>query len=211
MSWDDTLNSLIHAGILKSKPIIAALKSLPRENFLSEEMKQFANEDRPLPIGYGQTISAPHMYAYMLEAAQVRPGDKILEIGTGSGYGAALLSVLAGKKGKAISIESEPRLVDFARANLARVNLQAEIVEGDGYEGYEKEAPYDKIVVTAACEEVPPALIEQLKTGGRLLIPVGKYFQDMLLIEKTKEGLKTTPLLSVVFVPLVRKTIRKKD
>ena len=191
--------------ILKSEPIITAMKSIPRENFLPEGMKQFASDDTPLPIGFGQAISAPHMYAYMLEAAQIKPGDRVLEIGAGSGYGAALLSFLTGKKGKVISMEAVPQLAAFAKANIARARMQVEIMEGDGYDGFEKGAPYDKILVTAACDTIPPALLGQLKIGGKLIIPIGGAFQDLILVEKTELGLKTTQLLPVIFVPLVRK------
>ena len=135
------------------------------------------------------------MYAFMLEAAQIRQGDKILEIGTGSGYGAALLSVLAGKKGKVFTVESIPQLAAFAAGNLKKAACKAEVIEGDGYFGYPPAAPYDRILVTAACEEIPPALLNQLKVGGRMLIPVGKFFQNLILVEKAKSGVRQLPIL----------------
>ena len=204
-SQEETLAHLVSAGYLKSKRVIEAMKAIRREDFLPEQMKLHAWEDHPLPIGFGQTISAPHMYAFMLEAAQIRQGDKILEIGTGSGYGAALLSCLAGKKGKVYSIEVVHELVGFARSNLATAGLKTTIIEGDGWHGYPAEAPYDKILVTAACESIPAPLVTQLKDNGRMLLPIGRFFQDLLLVEKKAGRTKETPILPVIFVPLVRK------
>ena len=170
-------------------------------------MGQNAWDDHPLPIGFGQTISAPHMHAFMLEAAQIRAGDRVLEIGTGSGYGTALLSFLAGNKGRVWSVETIPQLAELARVNLAACRMKAEVIVGDGYNGYPPAAPYDRILVTAACESVPKPLVAQLKPGGKMLIPVGKYFQELLLIEKSASGaVAQTPILPVIFVPLVRKS-----
>ncbi len=205
-SQEETLAHLVSAGYLKSKRVIHAMEAIRREDFLPEEMKMHAWEDHPLPIGFGQTMSAPHMYAFMAEAANVSQGEKILEVGTGSGYGAALLSFLAGKKGKVCSIELVPELAGFARKNIAKSGMAAEVIEGDGSEGYPRAAPYGKIIVTAACDAVPPQLLAQLKAEGKMLVPVGRFFQDLLLVEKTKEGkIEETRLLPVMFVPLVRK------
>ena len=201
---EETLSHLISQGYLHSPKIIEAMEKIRREDFLPPEMRRFAWDDHPLPIGFGQTISAPHMYAFMLEAANVKPGDNVLEIGTGSGYGAALLSFLCGKKGKVTSIERISGLVEFAEKNLEKCELRADVLQGDGSKGYDKNAPYDKIIVTAACDSIPPALVEQLKTGGKLLIPVGIYFQDLILVEKSGSGIKETALMPVIFVPLVK-------
>ncbi len=203
MNQAETLGSLILRGYLRSPRVIQAMKAIPREGFLPAGMRAYAWEDHPLPIGYSQTISAPHMYAFMLEAAQIRKGDKILEIGTGSGYGAALLSFLTGKTGKVFSIELLPKLAEFAEGNIARAGQKAKIIVGDGAHGFAKCAPYDRILVTAACEEMPIALVSQLKNGGLLLAPVGTYFQELMLAEKTSLGTKITPLLPVRFVPLL--------
>ncbi|MCX8174739.1 MAG: protein-L-isoaspartate(D-aspartate) O-methyltransferase [Candidatus Micrarchaeota archaeon] len=204
-SKEQTLSNLILSGYLKSKPVILAMRKLSRELFLPASQRPFAWEDRPLPIGFGQTISAPHMYAFMLEAAQIKPGMRILEIGAGSGYGAALLSLLAGKKGEVISLEIVPELAAFAQDNLKKAGCKAQVVCCDGYEGYPQKAPFDRILVTAACEHMPPALPSQLKLGGKMLIPVGKFFQELLLVEKTQQGIFQKPILPVLFVPLTGK------
>ncbi len=199
---EETLANLISAGYLKTPKIIEAMKKIRRENFLPDEMKLHAWEDHPLPIGFGQTISAPHMYSIMLEAAKIAPGDNVLEVGAGSGYGAALLSFLVGNKGKVYSIELVHELVGLAKKNIAASHMDATVIEGDGKKGHAKAAPYDKILVTAAAESIPPSLAEQLKIGGRLLIPVGRFFQELLLVEKKKSGPEATSILPVVFVPL---------
>jgi len=183
-----------------------AMRKVPRELFVPRQLRPSAWSDVPLPIGYGQTISAPHMYAFMLEAARIKEGENILEIGAGSGYGAALLSLLAGKKGKVFSVEVVPQLVRFAQRNLKKAGCAATVIQGDGSEGHPKEAPYDKIIVTAACESIPQPLVEQLKAGGLMLVPVGRFFQNLLLVEKTQSGTRTIPLLPVLFVPLVKKS-----
>lgn len=203
MSQEETLARLVSDGYLKAERIIGAMRVIRRENFVPLAMRPYAWDDRPLPIGNGQTISAPHMYAIMLETAEIKPGYRVLEIGTGSGYGAALLSFLAGKAGKVYSMEIVHALADSARGNLARSGLDATIIEADGRQGYPQGAPYDRILVTASSESVPPALLEQLKVGGKMLIPVGSHFQELMLVEKSKSGVEMKPILSVVFVPLV--------
>ena len=202
MSQEETLARLVSGGYLKAERIIEAMRAIRREDFVPLAMRPYAWEDHPLPIGNGQTISAPHMYAIMLETAEIKIGDRVLEIGTGSGYGAALLSFLTGKKGKVYSIEVVHALAGSARKNLARSGLDATIIEADGRQGYPPGAPYDRILVTAASENVPTALVEQLKLGGKMLIPVGKYFQELMLVEKSKSGVDINPILPVVFVPL---------
>lgn len=203
MSQEETLARLVSEGYLKAERIIEAMRAIKREDFVPLQMRPYAWEDHPLPIGHGQTISAPHMYAIMLETAGIRPGDRVLEIGAGSGYGAALLSFLAGKKGKVYSMEVVHALADSARKNLARSGLGATVIEADGRQGYPQGAPYDRIMVTASSESVPSALLEQLKVGGKMLIPVGSHFQELMLVEKSKSGVNIKPILSVVFVPLV--------
>ncbi len=203
MSKEETLARLVSDGYLKTDRVIEAMRTVKREEFVPLPMRPYAWEDHPLPIGHGQTISAPHMYAIMLENARIGPGDRVLEIGTGSGYGSALISFLAGKKGKVFSLEVVHALADSARKNLARAGLDATIIEADGRQGYPPGAPYDRILVTASSENVPSALLEQLKIGGRMLIPVGSHFQELLLLEKSKTGVDIKPILPVVFVPLV--------
>ena len=203
MSKEETLARLVSDGYLKTDRVIEAMRTVKREEFVPLPMRPYSWEYHPLPIGHGQTISAPHMYAIMLENARIGPGDRVLEIGTGSGYGSALISFLAGKKGKVFSLEVVHALADSARKNLARAGLDATIIEADGRQGYPPGAPYDRILVTASSENVPSALLEQLKIGGRMLIPVGSHFQELLLLEKSKTGVDIKPILPVVFVPLV--------
>ncbi|VVC01527.1 Protein-L-isoaspartate O-methyltransferase [uncultured archaeon] len=203
MSQEETLARLVSDGYLRTDKVIEAMRTIRREDFIPHQLHPYAWDDRPLPIGHSQTISAPHMYAIMLENAQVRPGERVLEIGAGSGYGAALLSFLVGKKGRVYSLELVHALAESARKNLAKEGFEATVIEADGRQGYAPAAPYDKIFVTAASESVPQPLLEQLKQGGRMLIPVGMHFQELLLVEKTPSGVKTKSILPVVFVPLV--------
>ena len=183
-------------GYIKSKRVEEALLAIDRAKFT-----KFPYEDRPQHVAKGQTISAPSVVAFMLEYLDVRPGMKILEIGTGSGYNAALLSYLAGD-GKVISFEFYREVFDVAEKNLKGFR-NVEIILGDGSIGYEKEAPYDRIIVTAAMPslEKDHPLIRQLKDDGKLVAPVGgRYYQDIVVFDKSTETyLKVLP---VMFVPL---------
>ena len=190
-----------HAGF--QPEVLAALRSVPRHEFVPREISHMAYLNQPLPIGYGQTISQPFIVALMTDLLQVKPSDRVLEIGTGSGYQAAVLSLLARE---VYSIEIVAELGKSAQATLSRLghaNVKTRI--GDGYRGWEEHAPYDGIVVTAAPDHVPPALIAQLKAGGRLVIPVGEMFQELMLVVKAADGTTTsTRTVPVRFVPLVR-------
>ena len=158
--------------------------------------------DHPVPIGYNQTISQPYIVAYMTEQLKIEKGDKVLEIGTGSGYQAAILAELAGK---VYTIEIIKALADDARIRLNRLGYEnVEVIRGDGYEGLSMEMPFDAIIVTAAPEKIPEKLIEQLKVGGRMIIPVGRSTQELYLITKTEEGIYKKRLLPVQFVPMVK-------
>lgn len=186
-------------------PVMAAMVRVPRHQFVPPDEQPYAYENRPLPIGYGQTISQPYIVALMTDLAQVGPGDVVLEIGTGSGYQAAILAELA----QAVyTLEIIEPLAMQARERLGRLGyskVRARL--GDGYQGWPEQGPFDAIVVTAAASHVPPPLIAQLKVGGRMVIPVGAPFmtQYLLLIEKAGDGsLSTRQLLPVRFVPLVR-------
>lgn len=186
-------------------PVMAAMVRVPRHQFVPPDEQPYAYENRPLPIGYGQTISQPYIVALMTDLAQVGPGDVVLEIGTGSGYQAAILAELA----QAVyTLEIIEPLAMQARERLGRLGYSKVRTRlGDGYQGWPEQGPFDAIVVTAAASHVPPPLIAQLKVGGRMVIPVGAPFmtQYLLLIEKAGDGsLSTRQLLPVRFVPLVR-------
>jgi protein-L-isoaspartate(D-aspartate) O-methyltransferase len=185
--------------------VIAVMADLPRHEFVPADQRAYAYDDRPLPIGYGQTISQPFIVALMTAMAEVGKGDVVLEVGTGSGYQAAVLARLAAE---VHTIEIVPGLAASARERLARLGLaNLESYEGDGYYGLAEAAPFDAIVVTAAASHVPPPLIAQLKPGGRMVIPVGGGFslQQLMLIEKDAAGrVHSRQTLPVAFVPLTR-------
>ncbi len=182
--------------------VIEATRSVPRHLFVPQKMRDQAYDDIALPIGEEQTISQPSLVAFMTNALEIRGNDKVLEIGTGSGYQAAILGKLAKQ---VISIERIKGLAEKANKLLKRLGfLNIKIICGDGSLGYEKEAPYDAIIVTAAFEKVPPPLLEQLVDGGRLIMPVGgRDLQTLLKITKQGEGFIEKELISVQFVPLV--------
>ncbi len=203
------VESLIRWGYLKTREVINAFLKVPREEFVREKYRVSAYDDQPLPIGYGQTISAPSMIAIMLESLDVKKGQKVLEIGTGSGYNAALLAELVGPEGKVVSIERIPELANFGRENLRRTGYDwVKVIVGDGTEGYKEEAPWDRILVTACAPQIPKPLIEQLAVGGKLGAPLGTNYmhQTWTVIEKeTNGGLKYEEKGGCAFVPLVGK------
>lgn len=186
--------------------VIKALATVPRHEFVPENLQAVAYENRPLPIGYGQTISQPYLVAIMTNLMQVSENDRVLEIGTGSGYQIAVLAELVKK---AYSIEIIEPLGRQAKDRLQRLgydNITLKV--GDGYYGWEEHAPFDAIMVTAAASHIPPPLIKQLKPGGRMLVPVGSRFmvQELLLVQKSEKGkVSTRQLLPVAFVPLTGK------
>jgi len=202
------INSLIEWGYLQSPEIIDAFRKVPREEFVPEKLRASAYEDTPLPIGYGQTISSPSMIAIMLESLQVKRGQKVLEIGTGSGYNAALLAELVGREGRVVSIERIPELAKFGRENLRRTGYEwVEVRVGDGSLGCPG-VSWDRILVTACTPQIPKPLIEQLAVGGRIGAPVGSnyLFQTWVVGEKQKDGtLKLEEKGGCSFVPLLGK------
>lgn len=186
------------------KKLLLTFKDIPREKFVLKKHKNEAYADMALPILMGQTISQPTTIMIMLNALEIQKGDKILEIGTGSGYQTAFLSQLVGKEGQVISIEIIPELYDFAKKNLKKVKLtrNMRLINTDGSKGYEKFAPYDKIVITAASPRINPLLIEQLSRYGKIVMPVGHiYEQKLIKITKDRE-LVTENLGDFLFVPL---------
>ncbi len=184
--------------------VLRAMDEVPREYFVPPDMADAAYADRALPIACGQTISQPFVVAYMTEQLALAPQDRVLEIGTGSGYQAAVLARLARE---VVSVERFAPLADAARIRLETLGLRnVEIVVGDGAAGWPPRAPYDRIVVTAAAEEVPPALVEQLADGGVLLLPLGPHggTQRLVKLNKSKTELTRQDLIAVRFVPLLR-------
>jgi protein-L-isoaspartate(D-aspartate) O-methyltransferase len=190
----------IEARGVRDPRVLDAMRQVPRHELVPPFQRDLAYEDRPLPIGHGQTISQPYVVAAMTEALGLKGGERVLEIGTGSGYQAAVLSKLAKE---IYSIEIVPELAQRARADLARLGYaNVEVRQGDGWRGWPEKAPFDAIVVTAAPEEVPPDLIAQLAVGGRLVIPVGGREQQLMVVRKTPEGVTREVLFGVRFVPM---------
>lgn len=194
---------IVSRGIT-DKSVIEALRRVPRHLFVPPELEKLAYEDTPLPIGYGQTISQPYVVALMTENLQVQRGDKVLEIGTGSGYQAAILHEMGCK---VYTVEIIKALADEAKERLATLGYDdIHVLWGDGYFGWKEHAPFDGIIVTCSVDHIPPPLLEQLKVGGRMVIPVGPSWslQSLLVVEKTQEGIVTRDLGVVRFVPLTR-------
>jgi protein-L-isoaspartate(D-aspartate) O-methyltransferase len=186
--------------------VLAVMRTVPRHAFVPEDQRRHAYEDRPLPIGHGQTISQPYVVALMTSLLQVKPGQRVLELGTGSGYQAAVLGALGAS---VRSIEIVPELAARAKQQLDALRLgDISTRQGDGYYGWPEEAPFDAIMVTAAAVSIPPPLVEQLKPGGRMVIPVGAPFmvQQLTIVEKDAAGrIHTEALVPVSFVPLVHR------
>ncbi len=184
---------------------LRAMRNVERHLFVPRGQQRRAYDDGPMPIGYGQTISQPYIVAYMTQLVNPGPKDRVLEIGAGSGYQAAVLAEIVDK---VYTIEIIPELGNQAKQLLESLNYDnVEVITGDGYFGHEKQAPYDAIVVTAAAEYIPPPLIAQLRDGGKMVIPVGSPFlvQTLMLVEKHGDKITTTNLMPVRFVPFTRR------
>lgn len=189
-------------GIVKNKKIIEAFKKVPREEFILRKYKKEAYADIALPIKAGQTISQPTTVVLMLDALNLKKGNKVLEVGTGSGYNAALISYIVGDKGFVYSTEIIKELVEFARTNLKKYK-NVKILKTDGSRGYKKEAPFDRIILTAGCPEIPKILIGQLKDKGVIVAPVGDVnVQRLVKCKKIKGKLVCEDLGDFMFVPL---------
>jgi protein-L-isoaspartate(D-aspartate) O-methyltransferase len=190
----------IKARGVSNEPVLQAMLKVERHKFVPEEYQAYSYCDDPLPIGEGQTISQPYIVALMTELLDVQPGHRVLEIGTGSGYQAAILAELTDQ---VYSIEIVPKLAETAAERLRNLGYDKVVVKcGDGYQGWEEHAPFDSIIVTAAPDHVPQPLVDQLRMGGRLVIPVGEYYQELMLIMKTEQGIKRKTVIPVRFVPM---------
>jgi protein-L-isoaspartate(D-aspartate) O-methyltransferase len=189
-----------------SERVLGAMEKVPRHLFVPERLKDEAYEDCPLPIGEGQTISAPHMVGMMCDLLDLRKGQKILEIGAGSGYHAAVIAELVTKDGHVYTIERIPALVELARKNLKKCGyVNVSVLLGDGSIGLKEYSPYDGICVTCTAPDIPPPLVDQLKIGGRMVIPVGRLYQELYLVKKEEKKIKKERKGGVVFVPLIGK------
>lgn len=195
-------DQILTRGIGKGS-VIKAMRDVPRHLFVPEDLKDQAYNDTPLPIGLEQTISQPAIVAYMTEAAEISKKDKVLEIGTGSGYQAAVLGEVAGE---VYSIEILPEMAERAKGLLKDLGYNnVHLKTGNGYLGWPEQAPFDAIIVTAAPDEIPQTLIDQLAVGGKMVIPVGTTIQEMLIITKTKNGINEKRTMPVRFVPMTGK------
>jgi protein-L-isoaspartate(D-aspartate) O-methyltransferase len=197
------------SGLLRSPRIKAALLKVPREDFIPREYRDYAYEEVPLPLpGVAATISCPHSYPLFYEPLGLDRGHRFLEIGTGSGYGAAVAREVVGDEGRVVSVEIDPVTLEFARGNLARAGYDdVVLVLGDGRLGYADAAPYDRIAVTAACDELPPALLAQLVPGGRAIAPLRDANGRQILTVLTKQAdgtMRSENLCEVLYVDLRR-------
>jgi protein-L-isoaspartate(D-aspartate) O-methyltransferase len=194
------VNQQLRARDIRSPRVLDAMLKVPRHLFVPESERGQAYRDAPVPIGYAQTISQPYIVAFMTQELNVEPDDRVLEIGTGSGYQAAVLGVLAKE---VYTIEIVAPLAERARATLMEVGYRnIQVRAGNGYLGWPEQAPYDRIMVTAAPPEVPPALVQQLKIGGLMAIPVGTIVQELRILRRNSTGVETLTTLPVRFVPM---------
>jgi len=208
-AWRESMvKSQIEARGITDSRVLHAMRAVPRHLFVPESYRRQAYEDHPLPIGLDQTISQPYIVAIMTALLEPEAGDKMLEIGTGSGYQAAVLSLLVDH---VHTIEILPDLAEQARGLLQQNgNDNITVIAGDGYHGIPSEAPFDGIIVTAAPEEIPQPLIDQLDVGARLVIPVGTWYQELRVLERTPEGIESRTVFPVRFVPMTGEAQKKK-
>jgi protein-L-isoaspartate(D-aspartate) O-methyltransferase len=213
--WDKLIDSLQRQRVLQSPTVVAAMRSVPRVKFLPQDKKEYNSVDAPLQIGFGQTIAAPHMVSIMNEALKLEVGNKVLEVGAGSGWQAATIAELISNKeaprsewGHIYTVEIVQALAEQAKKSILNAGYgdRVTIINGDGSKGYIQKAPFDRIIVTAAAPEVPAPLLEQLKLGGVMVIPLGKaeLFQNLTRITKDSDGKVTRENLGgAAFVPLI--------
>ena len=199
----------IKARGVKDKAVLEAMRKVPRHLFVPPNMVDSAYDDNPLPIGHGQTISQPYIVALMTEVLRLKDDSKVLEIGTGSGYQTSILAELAVA---VYTIEIVSPLVNPAKELLRALNYPNIFFKyGDGYEGWPEEAPFDAIIVTAAPKHIPEPLVQQLAIGGRMVIPVGNYYQDLVLLIKTEHGVQKKDITAVRFVPMTGKAEKRTN
>lgn len=204
------ISELISEGILKSPVIISAFQKIKRADFIAEDLKPEVGGNYPLPIGYGQTISQPLTVALMLELLQPQPGNSVLDVGSGSGWTTALLAQMVGQRGKVFAIERQRRLKTFGEGNAEKYGFvtsgRAVFLLGDGSRGLPAAAPFDRILVSAAALQVPPALIQQLTVTGRLVLPIDNPSEQglELIIKQKNNTIKVEKIPGFVFVPLIR-------
>ena len=207
---DDLIMIMKKSKFLNDYRVESAIRKIPRHEFMPTLLKEEAYEDIPLAIMKDQTISQPSVVSRMTEWLDIREGQKVLEIGSGSGWQTAILSYLVGH-GKVYSIEIHPELAEFAKKNLDKIGItNADIILGDGSLGFPEESPFDRIIITAACKKIPEQLLEQLSTEGLLIAPVGEFPQSLVLLKKTPDGIveiKNQP--GYVFVPFLGKHDRE--
>ncbi len=195
------LHQLIPRGI-SDKSVLEVMENTPRHLFVPKNLINYAYDDGPLPIGEGQTISQPYIVALMTQLLMLKGDEKVLEIGTGSGYQAAVLAQLVDT---CYSIELVKKLADDASDRLRRLGFKNVIAKcDDGYLGWPEHAPFDCIIITAAPEEIPQTLVDQLKVGGRMVLPVGRFYQELVLVTKSAKGIRRESIIPVRFVPMVK-------
>ncbi len=205
---EEMVKTQIRARGVRDEGVLNAMLEVDRHKFVPEEIRHLAYSDRPLPIGEGQTISQPYIVALMTELLELKKGDRVLEVGTGSGYQAAIVAELADHVYTIEIIESLGRSAERLLRELGYRNIDVKI--GDGYVGWEEFAPFDAIIVTAAPPHIPQPLLDQLKEEGRLVIPVGGFYQDLKKITKAKGQIKSQDIIPVVFVPMTGEHIKGK-
>jgi len=210
-AWRETRHRMVREQIesrgVRDAAVLAALREVPRHLFVPESYRRQAYRDGPLPIGYDQTISQPYIVAFMTEALRIKGNEKVLEIGTGSGYQAAVLAEVCDE---VFTIEIVESLAERSRVLLADLGYDnVQVRAGDGYRGWPEEAPFDAIIVTAAPDHVPQPLIDQLRVGGRMILPVGDQSQELVVLEKTTTGMIRRSVLPVRFVPMTGEARRQ--
>ena len=209
MQRERMVSHQIEARGVKDSLVLESMRSVPRHLFVPENYRDAAYQDSPLPIGESQTISQPYIVALMTELLEVEAGEKVLEIGTGSGYQAAILAAMGVE---VRSIEIRPRLCEKAAETLAELGYNSvEVRCGDGFGGWPDEAPFDGIIVTAAPEWVPDPLLEQLDEGAKMVIPVGDFYQELKVITRTQDGFDERAVIPVRFVPMTGEVERRGE